>query len=242
MKQLVVSAALATCLLGSATAADSLEAIQSEFNRTLRRSGGALKETQLVDFTDRCFNLALEDENARAAALTQVLTICNYGEGEEIDAAWAEAVEILAADYLDEPELAPVVIQLAATSGPRRARAAAQLAEIKESSASVVVQAAVAFGEAQTLLEKYNYGGGLTDAELKQCIALLEQAKASLGDVRDAYGRPAREEAERSLFELQNLGIGCTAPEILGQDLDGIDCKLSDYRGRVVMLDFWGHW
>ncbi len=32
------------------------------------------------------------------------------------------------------------------------------------------------------------------------------------------------------------------APSIEGPDLDGKDFKLSDYRGKVVMLDFWGHW
>jgi hypothetical protein len=29
------------------------------------------------------------------------------------------------------------------------------------------------------------------------------------------------------------------APEIVGVDQDGKEFKLSDYRGKVVMLDFW---
>ena len=35
---------------------------------------------------------------------------------------------------------------------------------------------------------------------------------------------------------------GSLAPEIKGNDLDGAPFKLSDYRGKVVMLDFWGDW
>ena len=35
---------------------------------------------------------------------------------------------------------------------------------------------------------------------------------------------------------------GSLAPEIQGNDLDGASFKLSDYRGKVVMLDFWGDW
>jgi hypothetical protein len=31
-------------------------------------------------------------------------------------------------------------------------------------------------------------------------------------------------------------------PEIAGEDIDGKPIKLSDYRGKVVMLDFWGNW
>ena len=26
------------------------------------------------------------------------------------------------------------------------------------------------------------------------------------------------------------------------EDLAGVEFKLSDYRGKVVFLDFWGHW
>jgi cytochrome oxidase Cu insertion factor (SCO1/SenC/PrrC family) len=36
--------------------------------------------------------------------------------------------------------------------------------------------------------------------------------------------------------------IGRPAPEIEGEDLDGNPFKLSDYRGKVVVLDFWGNW
>ncbi len=36
--------------------------------------------------------------------------------------------------------------------------------------------------------------------------------------------------------------VGRAAPEIVGTDLDGRPMKLSDFRGKVVMLDFWGDW
>ena len=32
------------------------------------------------------------------------------------------------------------------------------------------------------------------------------------------------------------------ALEIAGTDQDGVAFKLSDYRGKVVLLDFWGNW
>jgi peroxiredoxin len=32
------------------------------------------------------------------------------------------------------------------------------------------------------------------------------------------------------------------APDIAGADLQGVDFKLADYRGKVVVLDFWGNW
>jgi peroxiredoxin len=36
--------------------------------------------------------------------------------------------------------------------------------------------------------------------------------------------------------------IGSLAPEIVGEDIDGKPIRLSDYRGKVVLLDFWGTW
>jgi hypothetical protein len=49
-------------------------------------------------------------------------------------------------------------------------------------------------------------------------------------------------EAERELKAFQTLRVGKEAPEIRAADLDGKEFKLSDYRGKVVLLDFWGDW
>ena len=38
------------------------------------------------------------------------------------------------------------------------------------------------------------------------------------------------------------LEKGQTAPEIKGKDVKGKPMKLSDYRGKVVVLDFFGDW
>jgi hypothetical protein len=38
------------------------------------------------------------------------------------------------------------------------------------------------------------------------------------------------------------IHVGNLAPEIDGEDADGQRFKLSDYRGKVVLLDFWANW
>ena len=38
------------------------------------------------------------------------------------------------------------------------------------------------------------------------------------------------------------LKKGNLIPEITGEDLEGTEFKLSDYKGKVIMLDFWGDW
>jgi hypothetical protein len=63
------------------------------------------------------------------------------------------------------------------------------------------------------------------------CPWLVREGAGTLGEV-----------AKRELFELRHLRVGKVAPEIAGEDLDGVKFKLSDYRGKVVVIDFWGDW
>ena len=42
--------------------------------------------------------------------------------------------------------------------------------------------------------------------------------------------------------ELKHRSVGRTAPEIVGSDVEGQTFKLSDYRGKVVVLDFFADW
>ena len=55
-------------------------------------------------------------------------------------------------------------------------------------------------------------------------------------------GETVAEKAEPELFGLRHLSVGKVAPDIEGQDQDGVKFKLSDYRGKVVLLDFWSEY
>ena len=69
--------------------------------------------------------------------------------------------------------------------------------------------------------------------------ALLTRAAESYGDVKHPYGGTIGQKARSELFEIRNLVVGKTPPDIVGVDQDGRALKLSEYRGRVVLLDFW---
>jgi peroxiredoxin len=51
----------------------------------------------------------------------------------------------------------------------------------------------------------------------------------------------AAELAKGELAVLRNFAIGRRAPEIVGKDIHGKPMRLSDYRGKVVVLDFGSH-
>jgi hypothetical protein len=79
------------------------------------------------------------------------------------------------------------------------------------------------------------------DDVLKEIEAVFEQVAAKYGDAKLEGGETAAERAKTELFGLRNLSVGKQAPDIEGEDQDGKQFKLSDYRGKVVLLDFWSY-
>jgi len=73
--------------------------------------------------------------------------------------------------------------------------------------------------------------------------ALLEKASKEYGDVKLGRGSETiKEVAEKALFEIRNLSIGKTAPEVISKDLEDKETKLTGLRGKVVVLDIWATW
>jgi hypothetical protein len=74
---------------------------------------------------------------------------------------------------------------------------------------------------------------------LKEVEAVFKQAVQKYGDVKLPDGDVVGERAKAELFGIRSLSVGKEAPDIDGEDEDGKRFKLSDYRGKVVLLDFW---
>ena len=84
------------------------------------------------------------------------------------------------------------------------------------------------------------------DPTLAEARRLFEKVAAEYADVTSADGTVrladrARTELAR-IANLPNLKVGRVAPEIVGEDLDGKPLKLSDHRGKVVVVCFWATW
>ncbi len=63
------------------------------------------------------------------------------------------------------------------------------------------------------------------------CPRLMREGQPTLGA-----------EAKQELFDLQHLRIGKPAPDIAAEGIDGKPFKLSDYRGKVTVVNFWASW
>jgi hypothetical protein len=105
------------------------------------------------------------------------------------------------------------------------------------------VQGLASLALAQVLKRRLEMTPAGSEATASQVRAesekLLRRASDQFGNVKLAGGGTVGDKARLELDDILHLSVGKVAPEIEGQDQDGKRFKLSDYRGKVVLLDFW---
>mgnify|MGYP002628380825 FL=1 len=196
------------------------------------------KRPKVVPYLEKAWNLASENpEHAIAPkALVWILTA-----DREMNPIGDKAIDALLKDHLDSPEMENLPSYL----GYRRnEKAAAALQTLAESSPQPDVKAKSMFvmvsNDSRSL--KRMAPGPEKEALEAKTIATLETLSADYSEVKTARGKSIGELADAQLFSLTALAIGKEAPEITGENGAGVAIKLSDYRGKVVLIDFWGDW
>jgi len=104
--------------------------------------------------------------------------------------------------------------------------------------------------EVTGIIEEYNtsvrsmivsLSSAKSDAEQEEAKRCFHEVIASHPDVTIRGFKPA-DQSVAVLFEMENLAVGKIVPDIEGRDAQNADLKLSNYRGKVVLLIFWGGW
>lgn len=151
-------------------------------------------------------------------------------------ALFTQAIETLLREHMSSPWTAN--LSLALTYGtPEWSKPQAQDA-LRRILAAVTDKSVRGYAMAQLALLV-----GLDDALGEKGRAEAETLLAAIeaeypGD--DFIGMNGKQFAAGARNEIQALRVGQVAPDFEVTDQDGVRFKLSDYRGRVVLLDFWG--
>ncbi len=74
-----------------------------------------------------------------------------------------------------------------------------------------------------------------------EALQVLHQVVDNYGDVK-FRAKTLGQRSKSAIYEIENLSVGCQAPELEGEDLDEKPLKLSDFRGKVVVVTFWATW
>ncbi len=77
-------------------------------------------------------------------------------------------------------------------------------------------------------------------AETREWIKLSYRGCEHLPDSQ--WASDVRQFCSRSMSQLDQLVIGRPAPEIASRDFSGRDLRLSEYRGKIVVVSFWATW
>jgi thiol-disulfide isomerase/thioredoxin len=161
-----------------------------------------------------------------------------------------DLVDIVFDRFLDDPRMGRLCGPLGDRTEGWSGRILAHVAA-KHPDRAVRGQATFAMGQRARELSDSNYGGR-DRTEAQRAASLAESGEhfarvaAEFPDVASADGSTrlgdrARAELAR-IANLPNLKVGKAAPEIVGEDLDGRPLRLSDHRGKVVVVCFWATW
>jgi len=142
-----------------------------------------------------------------------------------------KAISVIVANHLDSPKMVRTCQQLARSTTPGAKKL---LKVIAESSKNVDAKGHATYALAKALLGR----SGKRNERAEALLTTVIEKYADVANGRMSLGKTAT----RDLFEIQHLSIGCEAPAIKSEDIDGVEFTLADYRGKVVVLDFWGDW
>ena len=242
-----------SALLMAATRAENTPA-GKEASRQLARRIAAADLDQLDKAFDRAVrdwkplrNLAPDllararrdpDHPKAARLLAAICAATKPDEDGTPPAIYAEAADLSADKYAASPRIAHFCEGLRSGASwtlpyERHLRAVAQVNPDR------CTRCAASFALASVV--QANGEGRQAEAE-----ALFEQFLKEFDGQHRYHAKGVEEqfrfEAQRQVGELRSRAIGMPAPEIAGTDLDGKPMKLSDHRGRVVLLNFWATW
>ena len=188
-----------------------------------------LAEHPQPDYYFQAF-LSLAEKNPRTpVALDSLIWIVSR---DRQSPALKKALVILTADHIQSPRLGEACQSLVYAQAPEAENFLRNDLE-KNPAHEVQGQAAMSLGQ---LLRNKSGSGNSVEAE-----KLFERVTKDFADVK-SYRGTLGEAAGAQLFEIRNLSVGQVAPDIEGPDVDGKTFKLSEHRGKVVVLDFWGDW
>ena len=189
----------------------------------------AINPTTALDLSERV--RLLETSSTTPEALESAKWILlNTPDGAQTDLA----ISVILHDHTRAPGLAALCQELLRL---RPRRGVELLTAILRENPEIESRGAACFSLANWYKDDARFGEN--QPALASAVKHFERVIAEFGDLRDTAGFRLRERAAPQLHELQHLTLGHPAPSIDGTDLNGSPLSLTQFKGRVVVLQFW---
>jgi hypothetical protein len=250
LRWLAVAAVLTCGVARAQDEEDSIAKIRTDLGQIFRAMDAnnnrvAPKESDFLALIDRAWKVydVSAGEPAEYDSLYLVMELSAYApKSAKVEEHWRDAMGKVVKEFVDDPRLTSLVVNTPAPRSITPKETEQVLGKIKATTKSPDVKAAFEFREIEPLIQQQG-DGQLNDAETQKLIESLKKLAADYPDAKvPRYGTAYKLWVEKKIYVIEHLKVGEVAPDIEGPDLDGVKFKLSDYRGKVVMLDFWGYW
>ncbi|MCI0339621.1 MAG: redoxin domain-containing protein [Planctomycetales bacterium] len=184
------------------------------------------------EYVPRFRDLAARARGTKTALDSHVWLLGNSGGmGEPDPKLVAETTDTVLADFIASPDLEDFAKRIASYPlPPEKADSAYRL--VVDRSPHRKVKAAAMLSRANAILQD----ASASDDRKSEGASLM----ASL--IKDFSDTPYGAEANGFLFEKERLQLGMEIPDFEATDQDGMKFRLSEYRGKIVVVDFWGFW
>lgn len=143
-----------------------------------------------------------------------------------------KAMDALMAHHVASKHLEPLAPMLQSLAYIYEDEAATMVAKLEQGSSSAVVRGWATFTRLTPVFKN-------NAPDSKAFLAAKKEMLAILARVDDPY---LKQSFDGEVTVLEKFGMGMLAPDITAPDLDGVEFSLSDYKGKVLFVDFWGDW
>jgi WD40 repeat protein/S1-C subfamily serine protease len=217
----------------------------NEYNRQLQAATNRFQQALIQKtqnpgpkYAKRFFQIA--DQNRRSPAGFQALYLaCVADDATAQGSVFKPALDRILEDHAKERWLHQAFQVL---YGEDHTSVPAFFREVLKRNPHANVQAAACYYLASWLKQKPKYDEAEVLGLLKRCTGEFKDVPLEYEVDERRVEYPVGELAKPMIFAMEHLSIGKKAPEIVGSDVDGKTFKLSDYAGKVVVLDFFADW
>ena len=201
-----------------------------------RKSEEILKTENPVPAYVAKFRLLAEKKPKSRQELESLITIVRIADDDspESKAALKWAFPRILENYADSEQLGSLLLELCRSESPE---------------AQTFIRGAIAKSPDKTVKGFGDFALGVSllanprtrGRSESEAIAAMEKAVKECGSLE--FGDESfREMVEPLLARIKSYSVGRMAADIVGKDSKGQPLRLSDYRGKVVVLDFWADW
>jgi thiol-disulfide isomerase/thioredoxin len=221
--------------------AASFKDLQKEFFGKMRSVKSIEERTDLFKTYSPKFLAVGEKESGTEEGLAALSYVLQMDQAEA-----GKAASLLAKDYAGKPQMAQFVNILKDRSDEGSIELLKAIVE-KQTDKKVQAKACLALvGVCEKAAARAKEIRDNEEARKKAEAAQGKEAVEKLLKNADRVAKDGKEYAkvyaEKFKDVVPDLGIGKPAPEVVSQDLNGKKVKLSELRGKVVVLDIWATW